>query len=210
MSGRLALLIGLFTAVMVTSNISAAKILELGQWIVPGGVFLFAITFLITDTISEVWGKQWARRVIWFGLFGNIIAMAYLQLVAALPYPYFWTGQEAFEQTVALVPTITIAGIVAYLVSQHHDVWAFHFWKRITKGKYLWLRNILSTAVSQLIDTVLFITIAFAWFMPLEKLVGLIIGQYTFKLLLALLDTPLCYLLVRWVRKEVTESKTGV
>lgn len=201
-TGKLILLTGLFVTALIAANIIAAKLFVLGSVVLTVGIITYPITFLLTDTISEVWGKQWAKRTVWYGFFGSIIGMAYLQLAAVLPHPPFWTGQEAFAQTVALVPRITIAGLLTYLVSQHHDVWAFHFWKRVTGEKHLWLRNNLSTAVSQFIDSVLFVTLAFTGTMPLEGLISLVLGQYVFKLLLAFVDTPMCYLLVRWARKD--------
>jgi uncharacterized integral membrane protein (TIGR00697 family) len=92
--------------------------------------------------------------------------------------------------------------MVAYLVSQLHDVWAFLFWRRVTKGKHLWLRNNLSTMASQLLDSVIFITLAFAGTVELSVLGNMIAGQYLVKFILALADTPFCYLAVRWARKE--------
>jgi hypothetical protein len=91
--------------------------------------------------------------------------------------------------------------MVAYLCSQFHDVWAFHKWREMTKGRYLWLRNNASTAVSQAIDTSLFITIAFVGLYPTGILLTMLWGQYLFKLGIALCDTPFCYLLVSWLRK---------
>lgn len=197
---RLGLLIGIFTVVLITADISATKLVVIGPLILNGGTLLYSVTFLITDTVSEVWGKQWARRIVWYGFFGNLLAAMYLLLVIVKPYPEFWTGQQAVEQIFGLVPRITVAGLIAYLVAQHFDIWMFHFWKRVTKGKHLWLRNIASTLSSQFVDTLVFTVIAFTGVMPFESLVKLFIGQYLFKVLIALADTPLCYLLVRWAR----------
>ena len=196
----LGLLIGVFTVVLVVADISATKLVAVGPLIFSGGTLLYSVTFLITDTVSEIWGRQWARRIVWYGFFTKLLAVSYLLLVTAKPYPEFWTLQQAFEQIFHLVPRITIAGLIAYLVAQHFDIWMFHFWKRVTKGKHLWLRNIASTSSSQFVDTLVFTIIAFAGVVPFEGLVKLFIGQYLFKVLIALADTPLCYLLVRWAR----------
>ncbi len=97
---------------------------------------------------------------------------------------------------------IVAASMVAYLISQLHDVWAFLFWRRVTAGKHLWLRNNLSTIVSQFLDSIIFITLAFAGTVANAVLVNMIISQYLVKIILVLADTPFCYLAVRWARKE--------
>jgi uncharacterized integral membrane protein (TIGR00697 family) len=101
------------------------------------------------------------------------------------------------------VPRIVLASMVAYLVSQHHDVFAFSFWRRKTKARFLWLRNNASTMVSQALDTGLFITIAFWGTVPNNILVNMLITQYIIKLAIAALDTPFCYLMVYFLRERV-------
>lgn len=101
---------------------------------------------------------------------------------------------EAFNKVFSLTPRIVIASMVAYLISQTHDVYAFHFWKEKTKGKYLWLRNNASTMVSQAIDTCTFITLAFYGIVPNDVLLGMIVWQYLIKVTIALMDTPFMYI----------------
>ncbi len=103
------------------------------------------------------------------------------------------------------VPRIVLASMVAYLLSQHHDVFAFHFWKRVTQGRFLWLRNNASTMVSQGIDTVLFITIAFIGVIPTNVLLNMIVAQYVIKIVIAIVDTPLCYLMVHLLKNKASE-----
>ncbi len=127
------------------------------------------------------------------------------------PAASFWQDQEAYQAVLDSNLRLTIAGMVAYLISQYHDVWAFHFWKRQTAGRHLWLRNTASTMVSQLLDTLIFVTIAFYGVIP--HLGAMIVGQYLVKLLIALLDTPLVYGLVWLIRRHVpalplSEQKT--
>jgi len=117
-----------------------------------------------------------------------------------LPAADFWKGQSSFENVFDSTLRLTIAGLVAYLLSQFHDVWAFNFWKKLTKGKYLWLRNNASTIVSQAIDAVVFMTIAYYGVFPV---IPLIIGQYTGKLVLAILDTPVVYGIVYLARRNL-------
>ena len=110
---------------------------------------------------------------------------------------------EMFAKVLALTPRITIAGFVAYVISQHHDVWAFHFWKRKTKGKHLWFRNNISTIVSQLLDSVIFISIAFYGVFPI---LPLILGQWVVKIIIALIDTPFMYTAIWMMDKIKTKA----
>ena len=126
-----------------------------------------------------------------------------------IPPASFWEGQDAYNTTLGSVPRIVLASMLAYLVSQHHDVFAFHLWRRLTKGRFLWLRNNASTMVSQGIDTVLFITIAFVGVVPTNVLLNMILGQYVIKLCIAVADTPICYALVILIRRKQRDLAKG-
>ena len=181
---------------VVLANILANKIVMFGPFTVPGGVIVFSMTFLMTDLISEKWGKQYARKAMWAGFYASILMLLSVFIVQAwTPAPYAAEVSEMFAKVLALTPRITIAFLVTYLVSQNHDIWAFHFWKRKTRGKHLWFRNNASTIVSQFIDSVLFIFIAFYGVFPVWPL---ILGQWTVKVLIALIDTPFMYGII-WI-----------
>ncbi|RLG68080.1 MAG: VUT family protein, partial [Methanobacteriota archaeon] len=105
---------------------------------------------------------------------------------------------KSFAEVLGPAPRIVAASMVAYLVSQHHDVFAFHFWKKKTGGKHLWIRNNASTVVSQLVDSVIFITLAFYGVTPL---LPLIFGQWVVKMFIAVMDTPFCYLACKLIEK---------
>jgi len=126
-----------------------------------------------------------------------------------LPPAPFWEGQSAYESILSMVPRITLASMIAYLVSQHHDVFAFHFWRQKTKGRFLWLRNNASTMVSQALDTGLFITIAFWGVYSTEILLNMLRTQYIIKLAIAACDTPFCYMLVGLLRERVKQPPIG-
>lgn len=191
--------IAMVAALVVVANILANKIVVFGPFSVPAGVIVFSSTFLITDILSEKWGKATARKAVWAGFYANIVMVISVWIALAWQSPDFvQESANIFNQALGLTPRIVFASMIAYLLSQHHDVWAFHFWKDKTKGKYLWLRNNLSTAVSQLIDSIVFIVIAFAGVLPL---IPLIIGQYVVKMAIALLDTPFMYLITSWMDK---------
>ncbi|NLI69872.1 MAG: queuosine precursor transporter [Firmicutes bacterium] len=209
MEKKLQILTALFVTCLLVSNIIAGKLFSWGQLILPAAVFAYPVTFVITDTVSEVWGKKEANRLVWLGLWMSLVMIAFLTLGKFLPPSPLWRNQNAYETILGTVPRMVAASMAAYLVSQLHDVWAFLFWRRVTMGKHLWLRNNLSTIASQFLDTVIFITLAFAGTVAPAVLVNMIISQYLVKIILALADTPFCYLTVRWARKEgvVTDER---
>ena len=191
-----------FVTLLITANIVAVKLVSIGAWVVPVAVIAYPFTFLVTDTVAEVYGRRRASQVVWLGFAMSLGMLAIVRIGGLIPAASFWQGQEAYESIFGAVPRIVLASIIAYLVSQHHDVIAFDFWKRLTAGRHLWLRNTASTAVSQGIDTVLFITIAFSGTLPSGVLWNMLASQYLIKLLIALADTPFVYALVSVVRKH--------
>jgi len=197
-------LIGTMAALVVTANILAVKIVVFGPFTVPAGIIVFSMTFLITDILSEKWGKKEAKKAVWVGFFANIVFVISVLIAINWPAAVFATEiSEKFKDVLALTPRIAIAGWAAYIISQNHDVWAFNFWKKKTKGKYLWFRNNASTIVSQLIDSVVFVTIAFYGVFPI---IPLILGLWVVKIIIAILDTPFMYLIVALMNK-IKKSK---
>jgi len=190
-----AFLTATFASLVVIANVVAVKQIEIWRFVAPAAVIAYSVTFLLTDMLSEFYSKEEAHRAVWAGFYANVLLVIVVMITAKMTPAPFWGGQEAYLQTLGMVPRIVIASMTAYLISQHADVIQFHFWKQKTGGKYLWLRNNASTMVSQFIDTVLFITIAFYGEFPIQDL---IIGQYILKLCIAALDTPFMYL-GRWV-----------
>ncbi len=183
--------IALVSALVVMANIFAGKIVQFGPFTAPAGVIVFSMIFFITDLISEKWGKREARTAVWAGFFSSLVLVLSVYIVVNWqPAVFAAEFSEMFAKVFALTPRIALAGFIAYLVSQHHDVWAFHFWKNKTNGKHLWLRNNASTIVSQLIDSVIFIFMAFYGIFPIMPL---ILGQWAVKTLIALMDTPFMY-----------------
>lgn len=172
----------------------------------PGSATLlaFSITFWITDVVSEIYGKRAAKKVVWAGFWTILLVYMLIKIAIVWPSAPFWKDQSAYQKIFGGSLRIITGGVIAYLVSQFHDVWAYHFLKDITKGKYLWLRNNLSTMVSQLINTVIFVTIAFYGIQPVGKI---IIGHYIGKVLVAALDTPFIYLGVHLMRKKLGVKK---
>ena len=177
------------------------------------GNVLYGVIFLATDLLAELHGKREARRAVWLGFGAMVLTMIAMMFANAfraageLGSPeaqgasdaiqtLFGTFRSLFEWDLASVTfaRVAVASLIAYLISQFHDVWAFHFWKLKTQGRHLWLRNNASTWVSQLIDSAVFCTLAFAGAKPSGIFFQILLTTYLIKLLVAALDTPFVYL----------------
>jgi len=171
------------------------------------GVLPYPVTFLCTDIICEIYGRKRANNVVWMGVVLNLWVVFILWLGGVLPGAEGSEGSVFFEvQTLAF--GAVVASMIAYLVAQLCDVWLFHYWKRRTQGRHLWLRNNASTMVSQLVDStaVILVTHFYARALPLvegqplwDQLLTFIVAGYVFKFICALLDTLPLYLLVNWL-----------
>ena len=190
----------IFSASVTIASVLASKIIRVVGLFVPAGVLAYSITFACTDIISEIWGKDRANQSVLGGFAALVVVWVLVQVALHWPKAPFWNNEAAFQSILGSTARIIVASSVAYLVSQFHDVWAFHFWKRITRNRHLWLRNNLSTVVSQFIDSFLFITIAFYGTIPTGPLV---LGQWIIKMVIALLDTPVVYLGVWAIRRNM-------
>lgn len=196
----------IFVVSVVISNVVASKIIKLGWFVVPSAVFAYAISFLLTDIIDEIWGKEEARKAVWRGFWGQIMASILILTAQWLPVaPFMPEQQKHFVAILGQNWRFAIASLIAYLISQTTDVYLFSFWGKLTKGNHKWLRNNGSTMISQLIDTAIFITIAFAGNVP--SLWHMILSQYIIKLLIALSDTPFFYLITLGYKYEYAASE---
>ncbi len=193
------ILLSIFVGSITIASVLANKIINVFGLFVPAGVLAYSMTFLMTDAISEIWGKETAKRTVFGGFIGLIAVLLLIQISLVWPKAPFWKQEAAYQTIMGSTSRIIIASFIAYLVSQFHDVWAFHFWKKITGGRHLWLRNNFSTAVSQFIDSSLFITVAFYGVMPVWSLIW---SQWLVKLAIAFLDTPIIYGIVWLLRKK--------
>ncbi|MEA1964366.1 MAG: queuosine precursor transporter [Candidatus Aerophobetes bacterium] len=197
------ILLGLFVGAIVTANLIGLKIANFGIFEASVGILVFPITFLVTDIIEEVHGKEKAKEFVLIGLITLVFALFITVLGVILPFAERSLVKEEYTKIFGTTIRIFIASIIAFTFSQMHDVWAFSFWKAKTRGKFLWLRNNLSTAVSQFSDTALFMFIAFYGISPkftVSYVFSLIIPYWLVKVLFALFDTPFCYLGVKWLK----------
>jgi len=207
---KIHLLLVVFIGVLIAMNTLGIKLISLFGISVSVGIFLVPVTFLITDMVAEVYGKKAVRQFVYFGV--GILSMFFIFssiFVFLEPHERF-SMNDSYVEIFGTTLRMMLASIVAFGLSQFHDVWAFEFWKKKTHGKMLWLRNNLSTFVSQAIDTLIFMFIAFYQITPKFDalfIMELAIPYYLFKILFAVLDTPLVYLGVRWLRKEFDKKQ---
>lgn len=193
---------GVFVGLLILSNILAVKLFSIGSWIVlPAAAIIYVFTYPIMDVITEAYGKEAARRTVLTGFITQLFAVAFIWITIQLPAAPFYEHQGSFETIFNASFRVTIASLVAYIVSLNLDVTIFDKFKQRHGDKKLWIRNNVSTMVSQLVDTSIFIFIAFYGVMPLGVLIGMIFSQYIFKFIIAILDTPIVYLLVAICRK---------
>ena len=197
---NLLLLNGVFVTGLLVSNLFGSKLISLIGFTLPGAVITYPLTFLVTDVIGELWGKQEANQCVRVGFISQlvILGISYTSLlIPALP------SSAGLQESLFLIINqgfrMTVASLAAFVCSQTVDVHIFHRIKEKHGSKRKWVRNNLSTMTSQLVDTLIFITVAFFGVVP--NLFSMVVGQYCVKLILAALDTPFFYLLTR--NKEI-------
>lgn len=171
----------------------------LGMLAFSYGSFAHAFTFPCTDAVAEVWGAKRARFMVYLGVAVYIIATILIYIATLLPPADGWPHNEAYISLFNAAPRIVLGSLVATLFAQLWDIYVFEWVKKRTGKRYLWLRNNVSTLGSQFLDTILFYSIAFYGIIPNEVLPKVIIGSYLLKLVVALLDTPVVYLVVYWL-----------
>lgn len=199
-------IIALIAVEIVLMNIFAIKQMNLFGLSVTGGNVMYASIFLSTDLLSEFHGKKWALKAVKIGFFSAFFATVVFQFILKFHPNQLDFAQAPFTELFNFLPRIVLGSLIAYLVSQTLDVHLFHKIKNLTGEKYLWLRNTGSTAISQLIDTLIFTTIGlliipnlpqntyFEGVIPIEVFWEVVLFTYLIKLLSAVLDTPFMYL----------------
>lgn len=214
-----------FVVVLVLTNIIGVKLFLAFPESLPGGLFgeaitlttgliTYPITFLLTDIVCEVYGRRRANLMVMTGFFMSLMSLVLVQVALALPGAPAWSAtnpnfpsveamQRAFESVFTLPGVLIFGSMTAYLAAQLLDVKLFHYWKEVTQGRHLWLRNNASTMTSQLVDTVIVNSIFLGFGLGLDWFVvaRIIVASYIFKLIIAALDTPFIYLGVAILRR---------
>ena len=205
-------LVGIFIASLVTCNLIANKFVtvDLGfkVFIVSAGILPYPLTFLVTDLISEIYGQKRANLVVFSGFIASMFVLLFLWLGGQFnAIPSSIIGDETYNNVFQNAWRIIAASMIAYLFAQFVDVRIFHFWKKLTDGKHLWLRNNGSTVASQLIDTTLVVCILFLGVWSGDQIFQAIIDGWLFKMLMAFVDTPIIYGIVYLLKGKIDIAK---
>jgi uncharacterized integral membrane protein (TIGR00697 family) len=200
------LIMALFVAVLLISNVASSKILELGPFTFDGGTILFPISYIFGDILTEVYGYRRSRRVIWAG-FGSAALMAgVFALVGALPPAAGWENQQAYEAILGTTPRIVLGSLIAYFAGEFSNSYTLARMKLLTRGRWLWTRTIGSTLVGEGVDTLLFVTIAFAGSLPWPLFWSIIVSNYVFKCGLEAAMTPVTYQITNFLKRTENED----
>ena len=201
----------LFVTSLIVSNIIAVKLISIGGLILPAAVILFPVAYIIGDILTEVYGFNRARQVIWTGFFCNLIAVVAIWIAGRLTPPPFWAigvfdtpeaAQQAYQAILGFAPRLLLASFLAYLVGEFLNSIILAKLKVRTEGRFLWLRTITSTVVGQGADSAVFITIAFWGVFPAFAIGQAILSQWFFKVAFEALATPFTYLVVNALKKS--------
>ena len=208
------ILAGIFIASLVSCNLIFQKFFTwtpfgLYTFELSVGILPYPITFLVTDLISELYGKKKADQVVVSGLIASVFVMGVVLLANYVPNTS-WSpvNSELFEKVFGLQGPAVFASMIAYLSAQFIDVRVFHFWKKLTKGKHLWLRNNGSTFVSQFVDTsAVLILLCSAGAIEWSRFLPLLENGFLFKIIVALIDTPIIYGVIHLLKGKIEIAK---
>lgn len=192
----------LFVSTLLLSNVITGKLINISGLVLPGAAILFPLTYIFGDVLTEVYGFQKARMVIWLGFGCNLLMVGVFVLVMAIPSPGFFKGEAAFATVLGMTPRIVFASLMAYCAGEFCNSVLLSKMKIWTQGRFLWLRTIGSTLVGEGVDTVIFIILAFWGQIPTGVLGQMIVFQYLFKVAYEAAVTPLTYAVVGWLKRE--------
>jgi len=195
-------LAALFVTLVLLTNTVGVKLFAAGDLVLPVSIAWYPLSFLVTDIVSEIYGARRARHVVLLGFSMSVVLLAMSMLGIALPTASVYPLGEDYANVFGPVWRLLFGSMAAYLLAQMIDVRLFHFWKRLTDGRHLWLRNNGSTMISQFLDSVT-VNFIFLYRNPtvfqgtFADLSGIVLSVYAVKVAIAAADTPLCYLAVR-------------
>jgi queuosine precursor transporter len=195
-----------FVSVLLISNIASSKIVDLHWFIFDGGTFLFPLSYIFGDVLTEVYGYKKSRHVIWLGLFAAITMSLVVILVGELPSPASWGNQDAYDKILGLTPRIVVASMLAYFCGEFLNSFVLAKMKIVFRGKWLWIRTIGSTIVGEFFDSLIFVLVAFSGVLPNSLLVTLILSNYIFKTMVEILFTPVTYKVINFLKEKEKED----
>ncbi len=199
-SYRLAVITAIFVTCLITANIIAVKVISLGPFTLPAAIFVFPISYIFGDVLTEVYGYQVARRIIWLGFICNLIFVFFAWIGQILPSADFWGDQQAYVSILGITWRILAASFCGYLVGEFANSFVLSRMKILTKGRWLWSRTIGSTVIGQALDTSLFITIAYIG--TGATLPTMMLYHWVSKVGIEVIFTPATYAIVDWLKKK--------
>jgi hypothetical protein len=194
--------VAVFITCLITANITAVKLIKVFGLVLPAAIVIFPISYIFGDILTEVYGYSQARRVIWLGFLCNLMAVVAIWLGQVLPPASFWNGQTAYERILGYTPRLLLASFLAYLVGEFANSFVMAKMKIATRGRWLWTRTIGSTLVGEGLDSLVFITFAFAGEIPISGLASVIVTQWLAKSAYEAAVTPLTYVAVRFLKQR--------
>lgn len=207
------LLVALFVTVLITANITAVKLFQPASltlpWsdsahlvILPAGVLVFPLSYIIGDVLTEVYGYRVARGVIWLGFTSNAVVVLFIWLAGLVPAAPGWDAQGAYDRILGFTPRLLLASFAGYLLGEFSNSIVLSRLKLATKGRWLWVRTVVSTIVGQGLDSLVFITIAFSGIVPGVVLAQIVVTQWLAKVIYEAAATPLTYAVVGFVKRK--------
>lgn len=196
------IIVGIFVAVLLTSNVASTKIVQIWKFSFDGGTILFPLSYIFGDILTEVYGYRRSRRVIWIGFFSAFLLSLTLGLVGLLKPAAGWDYQEAYMRILGQTPRIVTASLIAYFAGEFSNSYVLAKMKIFTKGKWLFTRTIGSTIVGEGVDTLLFCLIAFYGVYSNQLLFYIVVSNYIFKVGVEAAFTPLTYKIVGFLKRE--------
>jgi len=200
-SYRFVVLSVVYVTALMLANTVASKLVLIGPFVITGGIVIFPLTYIFGDILTEVYGYRKSRRIIWLGFLSLLIMVAGYMTVQALPYPAFWLNQEAYEIILGFVPRIVVASMIGYLAGEFSNSVILSMMKVKMNGRALWMRTIGSTIVGEAVDTLIFVTIAFAGMLAWGDFWHVVVSGYVLKVAYEVIATPLTYKIVKYLKK---------
>lgn len=200
------LIVGVFVTALITSNLVSAKVAQIGPFKLGCGIFVFPISYIFGDVLTEVYGYARSRRVIWIGFFCGVLTSVVFVVADVMPPAPDWHGQSAFHAILGQLPRVVAASLVAYVTGEFFNSFVLAKLKVLTKGKHLWVRTIGSTLVGQGVDSAVFYPLAFYGLWTTATVVDVAWHNYLIKVAVETLFTPLTYVVVNFLKRAERED----
>lgn len=213
------LLLSLFISLLLLTNVITSKYIQLGPFTLTAGSWTYPFTFLLIDLITEIYGKHRAKLAIWLGLLASVLMTSMIYAANHVStYAHSLVSQQSFEVVFGFTPGILVGSMVAYVIGQQVDIYLFDGLRRLTSGKYLWLRTNLATLIAQLFDTAIFAAIAWVFYPLLDTKQAIepitwdtwyqiTRNEYVLKVAFACINIPLVYGGVHWVKSYINQIR---